>query len=75
MARLILVCLKKKEKMLVWLEKGEQREDKQEMREVRGKTDYVVKYLTGHHKAFSVHTKMRRRWRPRAERGCDISNT
>lgn len=75
MARLILVCLKKKEKMLVWLEKGEQREDKQEMREVRGKTDYVVKYLTGHHKAFSVHTKMRRHWRPRAERGCDISNT
>lgn len=70
-----MVCLKKKKKakMLVWLEKGEQREDKQEMREVRGKTDYVVKYLTGHHKAFSFHTKMRSCWRPRAEKGCDIS--
>ena len=63
----------KKAKMLVWL-KGEQREDKQEMREVRGKTDYMVKYLPGHHKAFSFHTKIRSRWRSRAETGCDISN-
>lgn len=63
---------KKIAKMLVWQEKGEQREDKQEMREVREKTDYMVKHLTGHHKAFSFHTKVRRCWRSRAEKGCDI---